>query len=248
MTLKEKLSKGKTVIGTWCEIPSPEVINILAKSGLDFIIIDMEHGAMDFRMASQMIIAAEVDGCSSLIRVPRNDESDILRALDIGVSGVVVPHIESVEDRNKAIKHLKFPPVGNRSLNPYTRAGSYQSSKDYTKIQNEQTLSILIIEGKNGINQLDKILDNPYVDVIYIGTYDLSLALGIPGDTKNELIVGTLKNIVKKITKKKKIAGCLFHDKEEFIFFKKLGIQFLCYKTDTSVIFDKFNQIVKINH
>jgi len=247
MTLKEKLYKGLSVIGTWCEVPSPEVINILAKAGLDFVIIDMEHGAMDFKIASDMIMAAESDNCSPIIRVSRNDESDILRALEIAPKGIIVPHIESVKDKNKAISYIKFSPLGVRSLNPYTRAGSYQSSKDFTKKQNENILSILIVEGKKGIAQLDKIIDDKSVDVIYIGAYDLSVALNIPGDTKNTIIVNMLKNIVKKAKKKNKIIGYMFHDKDEYFALKQLGIQFLCYKVDTAVIFDAFRKITEYN-
>lgn len=247
MTLKEKLYKGKFVIGTWCELPSPEVINVLAKSGLDFVIIDMEHGAMDFRIASHMIMAAESDNCSPIIRVSRNDESDILRALEIAPKGIIVPHIESVEDRKKAINYIKFSPLGVRSLNPYTRAGSYQSSKDFTKKQNKDILSILIIEGKKGIIQIDEIIDDESIDVIYVGAYDLSVALGIPGDTKNITIVNTLKDISKKAKEKNKIVGYMFHDKDEYKLLKRLGIQFLCYKVDTTVILDTFRNINNIN-
>lgn len=247
MTLKEKLYKGMSVIGTWCELPSPEVINVLAKAGLDFVIIDMEHGSMDFKTASHMIFAAESDNCSPIIRVSRNDESDILRSLEIAPKGIIVPHIESVEDRKKAISHIKFSPLGMRSLNPYTRAGSYQSSKDFTKKQNEDILSIIIIEGKKGISQLEKIIDDKSVDIIYVGAYDLSIALGIPGDTKNKMIVEMLKDIVKKAKKKNKIVGYMFHDQDEYLFLKQLGVQFLCYRVDTAVILDAFKKITNFN-
>lgn len=241
--LKEKLEKGKFVLGTWCEIPSPELTNVLAKAGLDFIIIDMEHGVMDFTTCSRMVIAAEVEGCSPLVRVCRNDESDILRALETAPEGVIIPHIESVEDRDRAINYIKFSPAGKRSLNPYTRAGGYHCSKDFTRQQNKNLFCGLIVEGKNGILALEKILDNKEVDLIYIGTYDISLALGIPGDTGNKKVIQTLIQMVKLIRSKNKIAGCMFHTDKELRLFKKMGVQFLCYKVDTGVIFDSFSKI-----
>lgn len=244
ISLKEKLKKGEFAIGTWCEIPSPEVINILAKAGLDFVIIDMEHGSMDFTTASRMIMAAEVEGCSPIIRVSRNDESDILRALEIAPEGIIVPHVESVEDRISAINYLKFWPVGGRSLNPYTRAGGYAVTSDFTKKQNKNILSCLIIEGEKGILDIEKIIDDEEIDIVYLGTYDISMALGVPGDTKNIKVVKTLEKLVKTIQNKKKFAGCLFHTEQELNSFKKMGIQFLCYKVDTGVIFDTFNKIV----
>lgn len=242
LNLKAKLKQGKTVLGTWCEIPSTDVVNILAQAGLDFIIIDMEHGAMDFNLAAHMVIAAQVEGCTPLIRVPRNDKSDILRALDIGAAGIIVPHVSTVADRIKAIAALKFPPIGQRSLNPYTRAGNYQLSPNFTKIQNQTTFSMLIIEGQVGITNCQDIVADPQVDSIYIGAYDLSAALGIPGQTQSPLVRRRLNQIVKLAQAQKKFVGCMFHDKQELSYFKRIGIQFLCYKVDTAVIFDAFKQ------
>lgn len=243
ISLKEKVKKGEFVIGTWCEIPSPEVVNILAKAGLDFVIIDMEHGSMDFTTASRMIMAAEVEGCSPIIRVSRNDESDILRALEIAPKGIIVPHIEDVEGRINAINYMKFWPAGKRSLNPYTRAGSYKMTLGFTEKQNKNLLSCLIIEGKKGISDIEKIIENEDVDIVYIGTYDISVALGVPGKTKDKKVIDTLEKLVEIIRSKKKVAGAMFHTKQELNFLKKIGVQFLCYKVDTGVIFDSFNQI-----
>ena len=83
MNIKDKLKLGKDVYGVWCVIPSPEVINIISKSGLDFVIVDMEHGSMDYTTAQQMIVSAQSEKCDAIVRTPRNDESDILKSLDI---------------------------------------------------------------------------------------------------------------------------------------------------------------------
>lgn len=243
LNLKERLNKGQSIIGTWCEIPSPELVNVLAKAGLDFIIIDMEHGATDFVTASQMIMAAEADGCDPIIRVSRNNESDILKALEISPQGIIIPHIETVEDRINAINFMKFPPEGKRSLNPYTRAGGYRVTPNFTTAQNKKLLSCLIIEGENGILNMEAIINDKNVDLIYIGTYDISSMLKIPGDTKNPEVLKILKKLVKIIRQKGKIAACMFHDEQELKLFRQIGIQMLCYKVDTNVIFDAFNKI-----
>lgn len=243
--LKKLLIKGKSVIGTWCEIPSPENINILAKAGLDFVIIDMEHGSMDFTLAGKMVLSAEVEGCFPIIRVPRIDESDILRALEIAPEGIIVPHIETVEDRKKVISYAKFPPIGTRSLNPYTRAGGYESRKQFTTEQNENSLVGLIIEGSEGIQNIEKILNDQNIDLVYVGTYDISSMLGIAGDTKNPRVFEVLKKINEIAKTKKKAVGGLFHDKAEMKAFQKIGIQFLCYKVDTSILFDEIKNILE---
>lgn len=240
---KNKLASGKSVLGTWCEIPSPEFINVLAQSGLDFVIIDMEHGSMSFETASRMIMAAQVEGTAAFIRVAKNDESEILRALDIAPDGVIVPHINSVEDRIKAVTNVKFPPIGTRGLNPYTRSGKYHNSKSYTIEQNKNTKLGLIIEGISGIDSLDKIIDK-YSDIVYIGTYDLSAALNIPGDVGNKIILSKLEKCVSIINSRHKLAGTMFHDPKELKVFKNMGVKFLCYKADTGIVYDEIQAII----
>jgi len=244
--IKDKLRNGDFVMGTWCEIPSPNVINVIAKAGLDFVIIDMEHGAMDYKVAQEMVMAAEADGCEGIIRVPQNDESSILRALDVGASGVIVPHVESREDVKKIVEYSKFFPVGKRGFNPYIRAGNYNSgNKDLFRMQNEKTLIAIIVEGRDGLKNFDEILSEEELDVVYIGTYDLSVALEVPGDVKNPKVLEVLEELVSKTRKKGKVAGCMIHDLKDLDEFKRMGIQFVLYKTDTAIIYDTFHEMQK---
>lgn len=244
-SLKQRLKKGEHVLGTWCILPSPEVINVLAKAGLDFVLIDMEHGAADYKTALMMVMAAQSEGCEAIIRVSQNNEADVLKALDIGANGVIVPHIENSRDRERAISYVKYPPVGIRGFSPYARSGSYTSRPGYTVIENKLTISGIIVEGEAGINNLDEIINDKNLDIVYIGVYDLSAVLKIPGEVNNPKIYKLLKECVDKIRKKGKVAGGLFHSAEELKLFKKIGIQFLCYKVDTSILFDSYNSIIK---
>lgn len=246
MNLKERIKDGKAVYGTWCLIPSPEVINILAKAGLNFVLIDMEHGAMDYARAQLMVMAAAAEGCEALIRVAKNDEADILRALDTGASGVIVPHIDGVEDGRLAISYMKYPPVGIRGFSPYTRAGGYVSRPGHTTNENKRIITGIIIEGANGFENLSKIIDDPELDLVYIGTYDLSAVLGVPGDVKNRKVLDILEKCVKEIRDKGKVAGCLFHDLDELRYFTDMGIRFLAYKVDSSVLYDGFSFIKNV--
>jgi len=244
--IKESLKKGSFVLGTWCDLPSPSVVNVLAKAKLDFVIIDMEHGPMDYKIAQEMAMAAESEGCEALIRVPRLNESDILRALDTGVSGIIVPHIESVEDTKKVVNFSKFPPQGHRGFNPYVRSGGYQKvTNEYLSEQNKKIVLGLIVEGTSALKDLDNIIDNPEIDIVYIGTYDLSVALGIPGDVQNPKVFEMLEKAIAKIRKAGKSAGCMAHNTNDLNKFKKLGIQFICYKVDSSIIHDEVAQFRK---
>ncbi len=245
-TLKEKLKLGKTVFGTWCEIPSPEFVNVLAKAGMDFVIIDMEHGAMDYELAGKMVMAAEIEGCSPIIRVGLNNDSLILRALEINAEGVIVPHIESAEERKRVVKAIKFAPDGNRSLNPYVRAGGYRAQPGFTKLQNERTISAVLVESLKGIKNIKGIVSDPLLDIVYMGTYDISAALGVPGETKHPKVIKTITKLAKIITSKNKIAGCMFHVDDDLKFFQKIGVKFLCYKVDTGIVYNEVNRIKQL--
>lgn len=246
MRLKDRLKNKALVFGTWCVIPSPEVVNILAKSGLDFVLLDMEHGPADYTTAQRMVMAAEAESCEAIIRVSGNDEAEVLKALDIGASGVIIPHIENAREREKAISYIKYPPAGVRGYSPYTRSGDYYLKSGHTAEENSKTLSGIIIESKTGIENLDEIIDDPALDIVYIGTYDLSVSLGVPGEVKSRTVLKELENCAARILKKGKTAGCLFHDMDEFEYFKGIGIRFLVYKVDTSVLYDGFKFIEKL--
>jgi len=243
MNLKKRMKEKKLVFGTWCLIPSAEVINVIAKSGLDYVIIDMEHGSMDFALVQRMVMAAEAEGCEAIVRVGSNDELEILRALDTGASGVIVPHIECVSDCRKAISYAKYPPIGIRGFSPYARAGGYTSQKGYTVLANEKILVGIIIESEEGIKNISEIIDQPDLDIVYVGTYDISSSLGVPGDVTNIKVLQILEECVDKIRKAGKVAGCLFHSSDELAYFKKIGIGFMVYKVDSSVLFDGFSKV-----
>ena len=242
--LKEKLKKGSFVLGTWCDLPSSAVVNVLAKAKLDFVIIDMEHGPMDYKLAQDMVMAAECEGTEAIIRVPSLDESAVLRALDTGAAGIIVPHIESVDDREKAVAYSKFLPKGNRGFNPYVRCGGYsKATPQYFNDQNDKTILGLILEGAAALKNLDLIIDSPDVDLVYIGVYDLSLSLGFPGEVNNPIVLKELEEAVRKIIKAKKSAGCMIHNAADLKKFKEMGVQFMAYKVESAIIYDAISQI-----
>lgn len=245
--LKSKLKKGKTVLGTWCILPSSSVVNVLGAAGLDFVVIDMEHGPIGYETAEDMIRAAEVENCSPLIRVPRNEEAEVLRALDIGAHGVVVPHIETAEQCQQAIKYAKYYPVGERGLSPFTRAGGYapEDTSKHTERANKETMSVLIVEGKKGVENLDAIIADQNIDVIYFGLCDLSQALGIPGQLDHPELKKFVEKAVKKVRSKKMAVGAFTANQQQLKWFKEIGIQFITYSLDATELCRSFKQTIK---
>jgi 4-hydroxy-2-oxoheptanedioate aldolase len=194
-----------------------------------------------------MVRAAECNGCTPLVRVQKNCEEDILQALDLGAAGVFIPHIQSVNDVKKAIEYAKYFPLGSRGFSPYTRAGGYNlhNVKDHTRVQNDKTIVGLILEGKEGIENLDKILKirglKETIDIIYIGAYDLSQALGLPGQVDHPEVIARLKDGISKI-KKAGIAagGYVAKSKDDMHWMTDMGMQFITLLPDVTIIYHAF--------
>ena len=233
------MAKEEFVLGTWTVLPSPAVINVIAAAGFDYVIIDMEHGPMTFEKAEDMVRAAESKGCTPLLRVPANEEWLILRGLEIGSHGILVPQITNKEAAQKAISAMKYYPQGTRGFSPYTRSGGYTSLKAKTlaKRKNRETLTALLVEGVEGIKNLGEILKIRHLDLIYLGTYDLTQSAGHPGEPDHPEVQKFVKKCVKQIRNKGVAVGCLAESQVKVKQWKKLGIQFIAYGADCSLLY-----------
>ncbi len=246
--LKKKLKNGEVVFGPWCVIPSPSLINIIGSAGMDFVIIDMEHGPTGFQNAEDMVRAAESENCCPLIRVGQRSESTILKGLDIGAQGLLVPHIEKREDAQETILFSKYYPEGERGFSPYTRAGGYGylDIQNHARKENEETLIGVILEGKEGIQNIDSILETKKIDLIYIGAYDLSQAMGMPGQVQHPDIKKEMEKCIRKIRDSGIAAGgYVAKNTEDIKWMKDIGMQFITCLPDTAVIFHAFHDFMQ---
>lgn len=243
MTIKKRLKNNEQMFGTWCIIPSMEVVNILCKSGLDYVLVDFEHSPVDFGTAQKMIMAAHAENKYAISRVGKLDEVEILRSLDIASDGIIIPHIESLNDVNQCLEYIKYYPQGNRGYSPYTRAGGYCVQADYTQRANKDVLFGIIIESKKGIENLDEILTSPDLDLVYLGAYDISISLGLAGQINHPQVVEVLDKCIDKIKSAGKIVGAMYHTQENYERFTQQGVNFLVYKVDSLIINEGLEQV-----
>ena len=224
--LKEVLKEGKNVFGPFMKFADPAAVEIMGFAGFDFVIIDAEHGPISMQNAQNMIRAAETANITPIIRVANNDEALILRALDIGAQGIEIPQINSKSQAIKAVRSVKYAPQGKRGVCRYVRAANYSSMDkfEYFKSANNETMIIAHIEGVEGINNLDEILSVPGIDVIFIGPYDLSQSLGIPGEVSNPLVTEKMKEVVLKCKENKVSVGTFADDVKTAKFWVSLGV------------------------
>ena len=244
--LKRTLEEGKNVFGPFMKFTDPAAVEIMGFAGFDFVIIDAEHGPISMQSAQNMIRAAETVNITPIIRVANNDESLILRALDIGAQGVEIPQINCKSDALRAVKSVKYSPQGERGVCRYVRAANYSSMDKfkYFKSANEETMIIAHIEGVEGINNLDEILSVPGIDVIFIGPYDLSQSLGIPGEVNHSLVIEKMKEVVLKCEQSKIAVGTFADDVETAKFWVSLGVQYMAFSVDVGILYDISKTIV----
>ena len=180
--LRKKLQNREPVIGTWLTIGHTTVAEILASEAIDYVCIDMEHTTIDYYVAQTLILTIQSLGKAALVRVAKNDEVYIKKALDSGADGIIVPMIKTPQEARKALSYTYYPPLGERGVG-LVRANLY--SKNFISYRTKQPQNILFvaqIEHIDGINNLASILEIPGIDATFIGPYDLSGSMGFPGD------------------------------------------------------------------
>lgn len=244
--IKEKLRAGQKVLGSWCSIPSTGLVEVIAHSGLDFIILDAEHGPLGMETAQEMARVAEGCGLAPLVRVPANQGHMILRALDIGAHGVHIPHVATPEDAQRAVRYSKYHPLGERGYSPFTRAGSYGlKAAAHAEEANKNTMVVVHIEGVEGIRNLKDIVKVKGLDVVFIGPYDLSQSLGKPGQTKDGEVVRLVRESARIIQDAGLVCGSFAGDKEYFDILCESGARYLTYMLDTTIVLNAYRDIIK---
>jgi 4-hydroxy-2-oxoheptanedioate aldolase len=236
--LKRKLKEGKTVFGTWSMTGSTTVIEVIGNTGLDFIILDMEHGSMSFETVENMVRAAECVGCQPIIRVSNADESNILRALETGSQAIMVPHISTPEQAARVVSACKYTPEGTRGLSPYTRNHNFthENLPESMKHNNNNIFVGVLVEGKEGIANLESIAAVQGLDLIYTGIYDLSQSIGLPGELNHPKVLEIQKKCVEVLKEKGLAAGSFAKDEEYIKTLLKNNFQFIAYSVDAFVL------------
>ncbi len=189
-SMKAKLAAGKPVIGSWVLYDWPEMVEWLGLVGFDYVAFDAEHGYKGLREIAGLVRAAENVDITPLARVPRNAPDVILGYLDAGVQGIIVPHTETREQAEQAVKAVKYYPEGERGCG-YGHSlehGLRQPFPEYAVEANRETMVICQCESKLGLENLEEIVKLSGVDFILWGPNDFSQTLGFPGQLNHPLV------------------------------------------------------------
>jgi 2-keto-3-deoxy-L-rhamnonate aldolase RhmA len=212
--LKERIAQGDTVLGTFVFLSSPEMVEIMALAGMDYIIIDLEHSPKDWNTVSHMIRAANIHNLPALVRVSENSEKLILQCLEIGADGLVIPFVQSAEDVRQAASAMHYPPLGARGTCTLTRMTGFGARRgeflDYCRQQNERLVLFGQVEDRLGVENIEAILGvKPGLDAVLIGRSDLASSLGSPGNVEAPETLEATGKILDAIARHKGVAAAM---------------------------------------
>lgn len=186
--LRQAFSEKRPALGLSSHLASPAVPEVAAFAGMDFVLLDMHQAPLTMETIRWMVIACNAAGISPLVRIPELNKTEINRALNLAPSGVVIPHVDTVEQAQELVDAAKYPPIGQRNACPSTRSAGYSSKtwSEYSEQANAETLIIPILESPEAVESLPQIAAIPGIEVICLGVHDLRVAMGLPDADYND--------------------------------------------------------------
>ena len=194
--VKAKLLRGEPSVGTWTMIGHPVVAEILAQAGFDWVVLDVEHGVMDWPRVLGQVQAVQGQGCAAICRIPVNTAEHFKWALDSGAEGVMVPMVLTADDARQAVTFAKYPPDGIRGVGVCRAHGYGATFQSYVEQANDETLVILQIEHIDAVRNIDEICAVPGIDALFVGPYDLSGTMGLMGQVHHPEVEAAVRRVV----------------------------------------------------
>lgn len=206
----DRLRGGPPALSAWCGLPDPAIPALLAREAFDAVVLDMQHGAIDFAAALHSVPLIAAAGKPAVVRVPVGDFASASRFLDAGASGVIAPMVNTIEDARRFAAFMKFPPIGERSWGPHgalTLSGL--QPEDYFKAANGLSVAFAMVETREALAIIDDILAVPGIDGVFIGPADLSIGLsgGSKLDPAGAEVEKALDHVVARVKAAGKVAG-----------------------------------------
>ncbi len=245
--VKKMLKEGKSVIGTFVKITDPCTVELIANAGFDVIVIDNEHTAMNKETVVNLIRTADAAGIVPIVRVRENSRQQILQALDAGSYGVMIPETSTKEDVQLVVERTKYAPLGNRGYSASQRSANYSSMnpKEYAKLSNDNTMVTVYCETLEAINNLDAMLSVEGVDIMFVGPFDLTQALGVIGEPNHPKVLEAIDMIVKKTRAAGKAAGIIASDPDKAKQLIAQGFQYIIIGSDQNFIWTLGKKYIK---
>lgn len=246
--IKEKLRKGEAVLQVMLRFPSPEIAELFALNGIDLIVIDNEHYLFDPQTMISIVRAANAGGAACVVRLPNGEPSRVAQVMDYGMDGIWLPSCSSYEAAKGLVDAVKFAPIGKRGFCPITRAASYGHGStpiEYADASNANSLIMIQVETKEGVEDLDRILTIPEIDTVSTGPSDLSASYGVPGQYKHPVVLEAVKTIREKATAAGINArGSMCHTVEEITAAYEAGYRNISVGSDQQILVNNLKKMI----
>lgn len=244
--VKQKLAAGEIAFGQIVlELFTPGIGPMLAASGMEFVIYDMEHGRCDIALLEQMAVSCRGTGIVPMARVPDVNWAPLSRLLDVGVRGVMVPRVETREEMEMIVRALKYAPEGCRGVALGVAHDLYRAGgPSFFAEANRDTMIIAIIETVRGLANIDEIVSVPGLDVAWMGHYDLTVSMGIPAQFDDPRFLAAMDKLVETSRKYGKAAGFMTASPEDAIHWIGKGFRAISLGSDVMTIMNT----VRSNH
>ncbi len=236
-SFRDRLRHGEPLLGTLLSLPSPEIAELLAQCGFDWLFLDMEHGLLDFAAVQRMVQAAG-PACACLVRVPSADPNTIGKALDTGATGLVVPHVSSAAAAAAAVRSAKYPPLGDRSIGAARAQGYGRRLASAMAQGNDESIVVAQVEHVAALGQIDAMLDVQGVDAVFIGPFDLSASMGKPGEITAAEVRAAIDTLAGACAARGKPHGIFVVDGDAAREAFACGRSLVCVSSDTLLLAD----------
>ncbi len=231
------IASGQLAVGAVVTFTDPEVSELAADAGMDFLWVDGEHGVMDRNTALLHNMAVRGTKCAVLYRVPACNHTEIKRIIDFAPAGVIVPMVLTKDDAELAVAACRYPLAGNRGVGPrrQLRHGADPMDAAYWEHSRHDPLVIIQIEHIDAVRNLDGILSIQGIDSLLIGPYDLSTSMGKPGQFRDPEVCAVIDEVCHKCRAAGKLLGA--YTEGDYDLWRKRGLQYVCCANDTGILF-----------
>jgi len=222
---RSRVLAGDLLIGSFSDLASPLAVELLGRAGMDWVVLDHEHGAATEADLLGLLYAAGTTSMAPIVRPPSAERLRVGRALDLGAAGIMLPQLQSIEEVRGAVSYLRYPPVGTRGVALRTRGAGMGTlgHPDVARVVNERIVGIVQIESLGAVAAADEIAALGEVDVLFVGPADLSHALRAPGRFADQPYLDAIGTVVAAAKRHGKAAGILIYDPAVFAQHAELG-------------------------
>jgi 2-dehydro-3-deoxyglucarate aldolase/4-hydroxy-2-oxoheptanedioate aldolase len=235
--LRRRILAGETLFGAWASLASPGSAELMGRVGLDWVVVDLEHGYATETDLLAHLTAIEASGAVALVRPPSAERLRIGRALDLGAAGIVIPRLDTIDQVREAVTFLRYPSGGQRGVALLTRGGRLGTVPHAgVNALNEDIVGIVQIESPSAADAAGEIAATDGVDVLFVGPADLSHSLGVPGQFADARYQSALRRVVDACRAHGKAAGILLYDHASFRPHLDLGFTFVGIGADISFV------------